>query len=178
MQFDPRGFLELASKIRAGPRPWGPAGIRAAVSRCYYSAVDGLAPAGTHAPAQSSGPAAACALRLSAPCCRGAAAPAKGWATAWPTRANCALRQALIPRRASRRTILPTPAAWRACSTAILPATSILGGPLARPAASCAAGTAAGACLTGPARLFFRCGTPMPQPQSPWQSAAKSPAGR
>ena len=39
MQFDPRDFLELASKIHADPCPWGSAGIRTAVSRCYYSAL-------------------------------------------------------------------------------------------------------------------------------------------
>lgn len=39
MQFKPEDFLKLASIIRADPRPWGPAGIRTAVSRCYYSAL-------------------------------------------------------------------------------------------------------------------------------------------
>ena len=39
MQFKPEDFLNLASKIHADPRPWGPAGIRTAVSRCYYSAL-------------------------------------------------------------------------------------------------------------------------------------------
>lgn len=39
MQSDPAGFLELVSRIHADPRPWGPAGIRTAVSRCYYSAL-------------------------------------------------------------------------------------------------------------------------------------------
>lgn len=39
MAFDPDDFLEFASKIHGDPSLRNPAGVRTAVSRCYYSAL-------------------------------------------------------------------------------------------------------------------------------------------